>query len=161
MDFKFTNIGNRFNTNNSSRAPTNCRGNKIHIHSNNCSNKKPGTSLVPRKARKKPYYICLSNKKIEATLVADEPSLLVDHLSTQLDKLEREVILYACSAMMNANVVNLLVKNLNPLDFSKSKHLLPTLINPAKYTIMTTGDLPTHQVIDQAKKKPSGFPPAQ
>ena len=66
-------------------------------------------------------------------VVADKPGL--DPLSTQLEKLKKEIQTYTKSNM-NQYVANA-PKNLKHYNFDKSV-LVPSFVNPAEYTIYTT-----------------------
>ena len=97
------------------------------------------------KARKKPSFVGLSHDKVKA-VVADEPGL--DPLSTQLEKLEKDVTAYAQSSM--TAYVATAIRTLTPYDFDNSP-LMPTAVSPSKYT--TPGIAGAADVIDAAKKE--------
>ena len=96
------------------------------------------------KARKKPTFIGHNKDKVNA-VVSDELGL--EPLSTQLEKLEREVVVYAQSAM--TTYVAASIRDLTIFDFDDSP-LMPTPIDPSKYTTPVTGGTP---IIDAAKKE--------
>ena len=108
---------------------------------NNRNRNKNGSA----KTRKKPTFIGLSHDKVKA-VVANEPGL--DPLSTQLEKLEKDVAAYAQSSM-TAYVASS-IRTLTPFDFDNSP-LMPTAVNPNKYTTPGIGD--GAAVIDVVKKE--------
>ena len=116
------------NNGNTKGSDASAKSSNRRSNNNRKSNKDKKASAPTARSRKKPNFIGASHEKIKA-VVADEPGL--DPLSTQLEKLEKEVYSYAFTSM-NAHVAKA-IKNMTPFNFDTSP-LFPIPVNPAKYT---------------------------
>ena len=134
----FTSGGDKNDSNNRHDSPSN---RSTRRNNNNGRNRSKNN-----KPKEKPLFIGANTDKIVA-VVADEPGL--DSLSLQLEKLEKEIIVYT-SAEMTATVATS-IRTSVPYDFERSPHF-PKPVVSSKYLIKKSDKQEATTEIDEAGK---------